>query len=232
MPPGGPSKEYIHAGGKLIATEEPVVASPYYSLSTEGTSAYVDVPNSASLNVTGAVTVEAWIKTNSTGNQSVIERYSGTDGGFILRLWQGKYGFWTVRDWNTIDGVMSSSAITTGVWHHLAGVYDGSQTRLYVDGVLEASKVSAFGPASGSTHVVIGANPDPTLFKFNGLIDESRITASALYSGSFTPQAHLSSLTATRGLWKFDNQTANDSSANGNNGSAMGSASFSTDTPL
>ncbi|HXG05824.1 MAG TPA: S8 family serine peptidase, partial [Nitrososphaera sp.] len=62
-----------------------------YSLSLNGTNAYVSVPNSSSLNVTGPVTVEAWIKTNSpTAQQGIIERYGatgiGTDGGYALRL--------------------------------------------------------------------------------------------------------------------------------------------------
>jgi hypothetical protein len=36
---------------------------------------------------------------------------------------------------------------------------------------------------------------------------------------------------STRGLWKFDGSTPNDFSANGNNGTLNGGATYSIDTP-
>jgi hypothetical protein len=68
-------------------------------------------------------------------------------------------------------------------------------------------------------------------FPFSGLIDELRITASSLYNSIFTPQTHLAKDSATRALWKFDDQTANDASGNGNNGTFMGGATVSVDVP-
>ena len=44
------------------------------SVLLNGTSAYVDVPYNANLNITGALTIEAWVKTSSTAYQTVIER--------------------------------------------------------------------------------------------------------------------------------------------------------------
>ena len=35
---------------------------------------------------------------------------------------------------------VSLDKITTGAWHHLAGVYDGSAVMLYVDGILKGTK--------------------------------------------------------------------------------------------
>jgi hypothetical protein len=70
-----------------------------------------------------------------------------------------------------------------------------------------------------------------SLFAFNGLIDEVRISASALYSTSFIAPTRLTKDATTRALWKFDDQTAQDSSGNGNNGTLMGGAAISTDVP-
>jgi RHS repeat-associated protein len=66
---------------------------------------------------------------------------------------------------------------------------------------------------------------------FNGLIDEVRISTGALYSSNFTPAGTLTASSSTKGLWKFDGQTTNDSSANGNNGSLNGGATYSNDVP-
>lgn len=42
------------------------------SVLLNGTSSYVDVPYQANLNITGTLTMEAWIKTTSTSYQHVI----------------------------------------------------------------------------------------------------------------------------------------------------------------
>ena len=68
-------------------------------------------------------------------------------------------------------------------------------------------------------------------FPFNGLVDEVRVSSGAVYSVNFTPQGCLSAGAQTKGLWKFDGQTTNDSSGNGNTGSLQGGATYSTDVP-
>jgi len=47
----------------------------YHSLSLNGTSDYMSVPNSSTINISGPITVEAWIKLNSVnGNYQDISR--------------------------------------------------------------------------------------------------------------------------------------------------------------
>lgn len=222
-------------GGASYSTEVPSLSS----LSLNGTSGYAEVANSQSLNITGAVTVEAWVKTNSTANQSIAERYGASDGGYALRIWQGKLTFFTLHDASNVDSISSNSSLTPNAWHHVAGVYDDQnhQLRVYIDGALENSKTSTFAPSSGTSHLVIGANTAPAYYKFNGLIDEVRVTSGVLYAGSFAPALNLraiSNSTAgifTRGLWKFDDGSANDASGNGNNAALNSGASYFTDTP-
>jgi len=202
----------------------------------------VDVPNSASLNITGPVTLEAWVKTNVTNTQQgIIERwnYDGNnpnmnDGGYALRInANGTLGFFTVQNGHLshFDEVDSQTQVTPGVWHHVAGVYDGQQLRVYLDGALAGSKASTFTPVSGTMSLKIGARGYDGTFRFNGLIDEVRVTSGAVYNADFTPSANLPAVSGTAGLWKFDSQTALDSSGNGNNGSLIGGPSFSSDVP-
>lgn len=215
------------------------ISTPQFSLALNGTSAYVDVPNSASLNVTGAITVEAAIKTNVAGaDQAIVERYNNygggtSDGGYVLRLVGGKLAFITLMNGGVYDYVIGSQDISPGYWHHVAGVFDGSQLRVYVDGGLVGSKPSTFALGTGTGNLRIGAKGDDLTIKFNGLIDEARVTADALYNANFNVVGmhELMPVANTRGYWKFNNQTANDSSGNGNNGVLVGGASFSTDVP-
>jgi hypothetical protein len=104
--------------------------------------------------------------------------------------------------------------------------------RVYLDGVLDGSIASTMTPVNSSFGVRIGRELNPSYPRyFNGLIDEVRISNTALYTSNFTPANSFSAGSSTAGLWRFDGQTANDSSSNGNNGTLSGGATYSTDTP-
>lgn len=123
------------------------------SLSLNGTNQYLTAPSSTSLNVTGAITVEAWIKLNSTGAyQAIVSREAfqqvGTGGGYRLAVTDvGKLRLDLFQSHNTYTTAIGTTSITTGVWHHVAGVFDGSQMRVYVDGILNGSVSTTSGPA-------------------------------------------------------------------------------------
>jgi YD repeat-containing protein len=215
-----------------------VDAQSYHSLSLNGSTAYLNVLNSQSLNITGAITLEAWIKYTANGNQqqAIIERYGVSysgNGGYALRLTaQGYILFGTLDDAAYGDSITSIHSVSTGQWHHVAGVFDGTQMRVYLDGTQDGSKSSTHAPVSGTSDLMIGISGGLVyVYPFNGLIDEARVSTGAIYTSNFTPSAHLTAGTSTKGLWKFDDQAPTDSSSNGNNGYSQGGAGYSTDVP-
>lgn len=241
-PPPALSKEYIYAGGRLLATEEPKSTPPPgsggYSLSSDGTTAYAQIPSSTSLNITGALTVEAWVKYNANGayQEVVAKECYGTTGcgGYALQISStGKLRFITYQGGTSYVAVVGATIVSTGVWHHVAGVFDGTSTRrVYLDGVQDGTATSTgSAPASGTADLKIARLSSSAQYYFNGLIDEVRVSNGALYSATFTPQTSLTAGASTEGLWKFDGQTASDSSGNGNNGTLQGGAAYSTDIP-
>jgi len=120
--------------------------------------------------------------------------------------------------------------VATGAWRHVAGVFDGSQMRVYVGGVMDGSVSTTSGPGSGTGAFYIGRHSTSySPYYFGGLIDEVRVSAAALYSSNFTPG--LGAGSNVRGLWKFDGQTPNDFSGNGNNGTLQNTPTYSTDVP-
>jgi hypothetical protein len=178
-----------------------------HSLSLNGTSSYVSVPNSTSINISGPITVEAWIKVNAiTGNyQNIVYRHTwqvpGTGGGYEFSITNaGKVRLDLYQSHNQYTTVTGSTTITTGTWRHVAGVFDGNQMRVYLNGVLDGSLSTTNGPASGNSPLKIGWNTGGTNY-FGGLIDNVRISAAALYSSNFTPG--LGPGNQTRALWKF-----------------------------
>jgi hypothetical protein len=87
--------------------------------------------------------------------------------------------------------VAAPAPVQANQWHHVAGVFDGEQVRLYVNGRLAASKPAAGKRRTNPLPFIIGADvgPDATPNSFfAGAIDAVRLSASALYTGeSFTP---------------------------------------------
>ncbi|MEK6334072.1 MAG: LamG-like jellyroll fold domain-containing protein [Acidobacteriota bacterium] len=232
-----PQKEYGYRNGELLITADAASGGSGgsgNSLSLDGSSGYVQVPNSASINIAGSITLEAWIKPSTAwANQDIVTRESwgqgGTGGGYELSLYQGKVRLDFYQTPSTYTSALGSTAATANTWHHVAGVFDGSQMRVYLDGVLDGSYSTTSGPASGTSSLKIGRTSLGSYF--NGLIDEVRLSNAAVYTSNFTPQPHLTSSSSTKGLWKFDGQNPNDSSGNGNNGTLNGGATYSTDVP-
>ena len=174
------------------------------ALSFDGASDHVDVPSDASLTFSGAFTVEAWIDPTSTSDVHRIVSQDGASSGdnhFILMLKEGvvKFSCYT----NAWHGMMGSTILSAGRWYHVAGVYTGSELRIYVDGVLDGSlNVSgAVGQGQSAQETVIGAKVNVTQV-FDGKIDEVRIYNRALDSSEFNllPAGYHPSAVNTREL--------------------------------
>ena len=151
------------------------------AFSFNGTS-YVSIPDSPLLDtLVSNITVEAWIKANQlTANSN----WKGivTKGNTSWRL-QGMSGTKTVH-W-AVDGVSNpwlagTRNVNDGQWHHVAGVYDGMNMYLYVDGTLDVSQAGTGTIAQNSYPVHIGGNAEASGLLFNGLIDEVSIYNRAL----------------------------------------------------
>ena len=228
-------------GQSVVLTVPASVVAPVQNALQLGGTSYATVPSSTLLDITGPLTVEAWIKVNAIGTaQGIVERYGPTDsgsGGYALRITNtGKLHFFIGNDStsagqsDTLDG---ATTITAGQWHHVAGIYDGAQMRVYVDGVSDGVKSTSIRPGTGTANLIIGAagNNAATGAYFGGLIDEVRVSNDALYVTTFAPMSHLTASTTTIGLWKFDGQILGDASGNALNASSSSSVAFAEDVP-
>ncbi len=194
------------------------------------------------------LTIEMFVKTDSSGGGMVgqlIESsggYYSTPGAFVLRYDTG-YDAVSASFLTSNSGgekyVGSATDTTTfgdlsdSKWRHFAMVYDPSKTgpgivTLYVDGVAapctatdEAQK--AFALADTGIYLTrrgYGTNRGNT---FYGSIDDVRITGCAL-----TPDQFLASRSAgsTVALYRFDRETLEDQTGNGNALVNEGNATF------
>lgn len=85
------------------------------------------------------VTIEAWVYTNSTnGLQTIVGNYVGPDMTFLLRLDDLHPAFWVNN--GTFVSVEGATTLDQNTWYHIAGTWDGSDIKVYVNGVLDGSE--------------------------------------------------------------------------------------------
>lgn len=167
------------------AQETPSPALPLLSaqgLEFDGKDDYVRIPQSAHLNFTGALTIEAWIKPQATdGLRNIVAHgHSFTPNGeILLRIHNGRY---QVGSWNGRDH-LSTFAVPTediGAWVHLAGLYDGTHWRLYRNGVEVAATPESTGAVTVNADWALGARSTGSERFFQGGLREVRLWNRAL----------------------------------------------------
>lgn len=160
-----------HAG--LIASEPANKAAGF-----DGSNDMVSVGDSNSLDLTNAITVEAWIKPTAIpaagGFASVVskpEAYSIQFNGQRLEFTVMQSG--ARRRLQAPPGTVSA-----GGSYHVVGTYDGTTQRLYVNGEPVASSLLT-GPASTNTNsLTIGSWHSSEYFR--GTIDEAAVYSTVL----------------------------------------------------
>lgn len=146
----------------------------------DGIDDHINFKNNYNLN-TGNFSIEAWIKSNaSNGNtQTIISKRLNTSSpdGYDLRLVNNIVSF----NFNN-NFINASHAIDTNRWYHIGVTFDGTNYKLYIDGLLEKTG-SGVNPTSNSVDCVLGAmaqNSTTPYNYFNGYIDEVRIWNASL----------------------------------------------------
>jgi glucose/arabinose dehydrogenase len=151
------------------------------ALSFNGTSSRVNIADSASLDLTTGMTLEAWVRPTTTTNwRNVIlkERTGGMTYGLYSSNGPNPGVFISTSGGSDL-GPIAGSVLAANTWSHIAGTYDGAQVKLYVNGVLAGSQAVTGNILTSTGAVRIGGNAVWGEY-FAGLIDEVRIYNNAL----------------------------------------------------
>jgi hypothetical protein len=151
------------------------------ALSFNGINNLVVVNSSASLNVTTAITVSAWVFPTAaqSGWRTVLQREvdayfldASNDGGALRPAAGGTFN-------GVVRNVLAPSAVAVNAWTHLAYTYDGAAIRLFVNGTQVATAPGTGILETNTKPLRIGGNSPYGEF-FTGRIDEVRIYNRAL----------------------------------------------------
>ena len=137
------------------------------------------VPDAPSLDLTNAMTLEAWINpaNNSPAWRDVI--YRPDDDYFLEGVTpDGTPGVGATLNTGHVT-VSGSNSAPVGAWTFLAATYDGTSIRLYANGDQVSSTPATGSINASSSALQIGGDSLYGQF-FSGMIDEARIYRTAL----------------------------------------------------
>jgi len=142
---------------------------------------YVDFGNAESLNITGQITLAVWVNTNDAGNGEDNPYIAKGNTSYSLRhSANNSTGFFIYDGAENYSAASPVSSSFNGIWHHVAGTYDGSNLKLYVDGDLKQTIPYAGPIATNTFGVNVGRDAEQTWMWYNGVIDDVRIYNRAL----------------------------------------------------
>jgi Concanavalin A-like lectin/glucanases superfamily len=150
------------------------------ALSFDGVNDMVTVADAASLDLTKAMTVEAWVKPSALGSmwRSVVVKEQASHLSYALYAGNGSSR--SSGHVNTGgDNAVAGPTLTLNRWTHLATTWNGSTLSVWVDGKQVASKALTGTAAVSSRALRFGGN---TIWNewFKGQMDDVRIYNRAL----------------------------------------------------
>lgn len=172
----------------------------------------VNCGDDISLDITTAITLEAWVRLDAVGQrQYVISRFDDVGNeNYLMYVWDAAN---KPRMSVYIGGVkkecVANTAVVIDTWYHMVGTYDGANVQFYLDGVADGAAVPAVGAIDNDDVSFLiggrtsGAGSDRTVW---GIIDEVRI-----YSRAISPtevaehsEGHFNDETGLVSVWHFN----------------------------
>ena len=133
-----------------------------------------------------AITLEAWVTIDKHTKYNNVVGYLQDNGsfekGWLLGGHERRFQFAIGTD--RLTYLKSKTEPELGQWYHVAGTYDGTTMRLYVNGELETTSSARTGPIqyADSWWRIAGYKDDNETYAFNGRLNEVAIYDRALNS--------------------------------------------------
>ena len=144
------------------------------AISFDGINDYINITNSGSLQFTSSLTIEAWVNLESFGSgsdvDSVLRKGEGNPNNYQLAIHDQKLALMVEE--NDDAGLESTANLTATAWYYLAGTWNGSIRRVYLNGSEDGSGPKAGTIISDTRDIYIGGRWGTDLSM--GIIDEVR----------------------------------------------------------
>jgi len=170
------------------------------TMTFDGVDDYVDCGNTSSLNAIGGttnITVSGWVFYTAYGgggqSYSVIT-VKGNPWIWLLENPSNRFRFRITAGGSDVN-VADTSTHLLNIWYNVVGTYDGSNMRVYVNGVLKNTRVQTGALATNSVTAKIGTFQG-TNYNLNG-----RISNVSIYNRTLSDQEIQQNFNAIRGRY-------------------------------
>jgi hypothetical protein len=202
-------------------------------LSFDGVDDQVIIPDSPNLRLGTDMTIELWLKTSTMPSDWVRLVGKGVNYrnyGVWIQAGTGRI-LWQIYSSSGNINVFSTSAVTDGLWHHVAVTYNGSIMAIYIDGSLDGSAAYTQTPYTSGDPLKLAYGDIHDFYE--GLLDEVRIINSSLTAAmirqDFASSPKYPIRPATVAWYQFRENlwtTVSDNSGANNTGAIEGGASL------
>jgi hypothetical protein len=142
-----------------------------------GSSSYVSVPSSASLNPGSAnITISFCLKTTylpKSGDYDLVRKGAYPSRDYKVELLPTGQIQCTFRGSSSDHNATGGSGLNNGAWHRIKCVKTSSQIKLVIDGTVVKTTSATVGSISNSSALYIGAHPGSDWY--HGRLDEVSI---------------------------------------------------------
>jgi Concanavalin A-like lectin/glucanases superfamily len=154
---------------------------PGSAFAFDGSNDYIEVPNGPTLNFTGSVTINFWMK---VAELFAREQYPLSHGNWERRwkvsISNGRLR-WTIKTDVRITDLDSESLLVTDSLYNVTVRYDGSDFEVYLNGELDAFSAVSGQILTTDINLTIGqVLPGNQGYNFKGVLDDIRIYNYAL----------------------------------------------------
>ncbi len=185
----------------------------------DGTDDNISLGSPASLNITGNITISAWVKISDLSHSNTVySNTSGWDTGTVLRIdaTNGNIIFFYNPSGTRYHA--EGGPVTPNVWTYLTVVHENGVNKVYKNGIDTKATSSSILTANSMGASKLGQLGTSTSYNVSGIIDDVKIYN---YARSQAQIAYDYNRGKPIGYWSFDESdgnTARDFSGQGNNG--------------
>ena len=135
----------------------------------------VNISNSNSLNLVTNFSISTWVRLSEITSRGILEKTigGGVNTQYLLFTESSRFKFRVTK--STLNTIQSNSDISSGIWYHVVGIYNGTDIVMYINGVKQTNTASVAAPIDGGVGTTLIGVLGGGVYPMNGSIDEIRI---------------------------------------------------------
>lgn len=138
---------------------------------------YISIPNNSSLNFTSSFSAFCWIKT-ATSDVRFIQKWNGSNGWTLYSVGSSLAYYAQIN--GSYKNRANGATFTDNNWHQVGLTYDGSNVKLWFDGLQTSTSFAATGNVNNTTGPLIIGASEGFASNMNGNIDDCFVMNRAL----------------------------------------------------